>query len=379
MKILRLLDRYVLHVFLAALWVFLVTFLALLLVIDFSTKVARFVALTSVSFLPFVVEYYLCRIPLFLMYILPPLTLFAAMFTMIKLQKTNEVLPIVASGTSLRRVTLPFIIASLIASIGIAAVDEFAMPHLHRRIADTDEILLTEEVTFSRISYDGHGNHFWAERYDHVTKEMGNILYSKFSTDGGHLRHELVITANRCRWDPTFDRPGWGRWICTEGTVTPFDDNGEFLTNQAPGERPRRHVIRIPKDGYAIVTQVLLDDLKRRSPLSGQSYTLGELNRRIEERPDDTRLRMMRHAKFSTPLSSVIILVLGLPFVVSARARSFFRGLTFCLIVTAAYYALQLAALEFGKLGRIDQVAAGWVAPTTFGIAGLILFFRMKS
>lgn len=367
----KLLDRYVLHIFLAALVVFLVALLALFLVIDFSTKLPRFLALRSVSFLPFVAEYYLCRVPMYLTLVLPTLTLFAAMFTMIKLQKTNEVLPIVAAGVSMRRLAVPFVLVSLVAGALVAAIDEFVLPPLTPRIGDTDEILLTEEMTYGRVAYDARGNHIWAASYDHVRKEMHDVVLSKFSTD---LKHELIANARLCRWDEPHQR-----WVLLEGTMFPYDAEGNSILNERPGAPPQRRSVPIPQNGFTLDSDILPQDLQRKMSVTGQYYSLSEINERLQKHPQDAKLQIMRHAKFSTPLSSLVILLLGLPFVVSTRQKGFFRGLTLCLIVTAAYYAVSLGAMELGKTDRLAPQTAAWLATTAFGMLGIALFWRMRS
>ena len=101
----RLLDRYVLSIFLPAFGLFTVAFLALFLAVDFASNLGKFLDLKSVDLLPFVLRYYGCRLPMMATYLLPVVALFAPIFTVIKLSRTNEILPVAASGTSLRRLS----------------------------------------------------------------------------------------------------------------------------------------------------------------------------------------------------------------------------------------------------------------------------------
>ena len=99
----RLLDRYILSIFLSALAVF-------------TTAFAMMRHRSLLPLLVFVLEYYLLRLPMILTYLLPMVILFAAMFTVFKLSRTNEILPIAASGTSLRRMALPFLLTACVTS-----------------------------------------------------------------------------------------------------------------------------------------------------------------------------------------------------------------------------------------------------------------------
>ena len=126
----KLIDRYLFGVFISAFFIFLLTFVSLFLVVDFSTRLNRFLLLPESEIAGFIAKYYLLRLPLFLLYVLPTVTLFASMFSFVKLQKTNELVPIVTSGISLRRLSLPFAVAAAATSLLAFSLDEFALPRL---------------------------------------------------------------------------------------------------------------------------------------------------------------------------------------------------------------------------------------------------------
>jgi len=126
----RLLDRYVTTLFAGALAVFAAAFVALFVTVDFASNLGRFLELKSVSIPRFVLWYYLLRLPMTVVLVLPMIVLFASIFTVIKLQRTNEVLPIAASGISLRRMSRPFLVAAVLAAGGMAALEEYVLPGL---------------------------------------------------------------------------------------------------------------------------------------------------------------------------------------------------------------------------------------------------------
>src|SRR5215475_7508178 len=113
----RLLDRYVLGIFLPAVLLFTVTLLFLFIAVDFASKLGRFLEIKSldIPLYRFILTYYLYRVPLLLLILIPSVMLFAPTFTVIKLARANEILPIATSGISLRRMALPFVTAALLA------------------------------------------------------------------------------------------------------------------------------------------------------------------------------------------------------------------------------------------------------------------------
>lgn len=129
----RLLDRYVLGIFIPALAMFTLTLLFLFIAVDFAAKLSKFLELRDLSLIKFVATFYAVRIPMLLVILLPSVLLFAPTFTVIKLARANEILPIAASGISLRRLSLPFLAAACLGSLGMAAIDEFILPRVAMR------------------------------------------------------------------------------------------------------------------------------------------------------------------------------------------------------------------------------------------------------
>jgi len=368
----RLLDRYVLGIFLSALLIFSLSFMGLFLIVDFSWRLPRFLSLTSVNVLGFMFTYYAVRLPLFALYVLPTVSLFAAMFAIVRLQKSNELVPIVTSGVSMHRLTAPFLIVSLLIAVGAFALDEFVLPDMMTRIGETDEILLSSEISTNVNAVDRRANQLYAREYNTVRKTLSGVA---FTARWENHRTRLLVHAKEGRFD--VDR---GRWVFSDGTWEAFGPEGNPIVIEEPGKQPRRHIVSFGQDGYVVENcDITLKDLQRRFSLSGSYETIRELSAKIREFPDLTEPRLSLHRKFSFPLSCVVLLILGLPFVVQTHSKSVVRGLLMCLVVTAAYYVVHLVLIDRAGNQKLDPVYASWGSTVVFGIIGIINFARMKS
>lgn len=357
----RLLDRYVWGIFLSALGVFSACFLALAVIVDFAPKLGKFLEPRSVSTAGFILEYYAVRVPLLLAYLLPAVILFAAMFTLIKLSRSNEILPIVAGGTSLRRMSLPFVLTSFMAAAAMAAMDEFVLPRVAERIADTEEILTSKRVSFEVTAYDGR-TLVHAKFYDHAQREMTTVRVS---------HPEEVAWAESCRWDEPRRR-----WVAYRGHV---ERPGEWV--EVPGGKPVVRKDPIPDGGYAL-PEGFGPDAVRRSPSFMSRFPsapLAELLAQARAFPHVPSFRMKVHSRFAFPLSPVILLLMGLPFVAAATQKSFFKGLFLCFLITVAYYLVYFSFLYLGNSGDVPPPLAAWGPAGAFGLAGLISFARMRT
>ncbi|GEM_PF-1409314 len=367
----RLLDRYWLRTFLAAAAVFLVTLLFLSMVIDFATKAERLMAIKSMSPTAFLLRYYVIRVPVYLHFILPMVTVFAASFTFIRMAKNNELLPILTSGTSLRRTAIPAVAAALLFGAADAVIEEGILPALSDELGKTDEMLVSDRIDLRVTAYGPDGTHVTMESYDRLNRTMERVRLTKITREG---RKELVIVAARGRWLEVQQA-----WIFHEGYCEPYDAGGDPVLVDSPRGRPVARRDPLPKDGY-----VLRSDFTPKCLFEGFRFLndfarVEDLREQIRKFPRARPPQVTYHSRFSFPLTGLVLLLLGLPTVSATRVRSFFRGIAITLLLVFAFYGVHLACLELGYKGRLAPALAAWTSIGLFGPAGAILFWRMRT
>jgi len=349
-----------------------VTFVALFTAMDLSSRIARILALNNINTLSFLAHYYLVRLPMFLHLVLPAVSLFAAMFTVIQLQKTNELLPMITSGVSLRRVSFIFVAGALVCSAIMGILDEFVLPELMGDIGDTDDILISDRPLKS-LTITAENRIFIIDEVDRLKKELKGLTYIQYLENG---RRQLEIRAETASWNSDSKT-----WLLRNGTVQQFNPDGTPIQDSGDGQRrPRPKLDPIPEGGRVMQPPPAPDDFKRRFSLSGRSYRFGELKALVEKFPHVQPYWMHLHLKFASPLGPLVLLFLGLPFVSGTQHRSFYRGIGLCLLLTVSYYAMTFVCIELGiRGGSLSPAAAVWGPIAVFGLAGLISFLRMRS
>ncbi|HVR86435.1 MAG TPA: LptF/LptG family permease, partial [Planctomycetota bacterium] len=85
------------------------------------------------------------------------------------------------------------------------------------------------------------------------------------------------------------------------------------------------------------------------------------------------------HARFSFPLSPIVLVLIGLPFVMDPNSKSFVKGLIFCFLLAVGYYLTHFACVDLGNRGNLHPVVAAWFPVSSFGLAGLVAFARMRT
>ncbi len=364
----RLLDRYVLSIFLPALAMFTVAFVALFLTVDFASKLGRFLELKDVPLLLFLGEYYLVRVPMILTFLLPCVLLFAPIFTVVKLSRTNEILPVAASGTSLRRMCLPFLGVAVLGGLAMAVMDEFVLARIGDRITDTEEILNARGVSHAVEEYDGYTK-LWAKKYDVVHKELsGAVRITKLDDDARTIE---IIDAARARW-----HGGRRRWVAYEGTI-------EYPLQLVikDGEKPQTRREPIPPEGSVIEAPFTPDSLRKSTSFTSRFpfATFSKLRQDMKRYPHVPSCTLKVHNRFSFPLSALVLVLIGLPFVVAAHSKSMAKGLFFCFLLCVGYYLAYFACTDLGNRGTIHPVLGAWLPSLAFGLFGLGAFSRMRT
>jgi lipopolysaccharide export LptBFGC system permease protein LptF len=312
-------------------------------------------------------RYYLVRLPVVVSYLLPTVILFASIFSITRLAQANEILPIAASGTSLRRMALPFLVAAVLAAVTMAAVDEFVLSRLADEIAETDDILDTRERSYGVEDYDGWTKLF-AHEYDHVHKTLGLVQITRLDSDARPVEH---VRAKTCQWDAARRH-----WVAYEGTV---EFPREIVT--PAGGRPQVRKESIGPEGYTVTAAFTPETLRKGSSLMNL-LPFAPMSKLLEEArkfPHIPACVMKVHARITFPLSPILLLLLGLPFVIAAHSKSFLKGLFFCFLMALAYYLVHFACMMLGHQGRLPPVAAAWLPTLLFGTAGLVSFARMRT
>src|SRR5688572_12298375 len=175
--------------------------------------------------------------------LIPSVMIFAPTFTVIKLARSNEILPIAACGTSLRRMSAPFIVAAILATLSMASLDEWIMPLVGDKIIETDNKFSVKNMRSNVQDYDGNTK-LWAATWDLKDQlltggDQVNVRFTLLDVD----KHMVeVVTARRARWDGQLKR-----WVAYDG----FIDKPKEVKRE-PGQKPRPWKEPIPPEGYVI-------------------------------------------------------------------------------------------------------------------------------
>lgn len=370
-----LLDRYVLRRFAGAYGVCLFGFLMLFLVVDFFSKLDEFlssqksVERAGESLAAIAGEYYLTKLPVMLTTVGPYLTLFAAIATLISLSRHNEITPMVAAGRSHHRVLAPVYAFAVLVVFGLVAVEEHVLPAAMRRHAAIEAIIeggeRGEAVRTSHIRDPRTGVVVSARSWYPSRQALEDVHILDYHDPSARLP-DGKLDAERIEYRRGPD--GRVGWFPREGTLTPS-------VGRQGGVLPE--VLRLaPDEPIAFSTTPAEIDLLTEASKPGLPRP--ELTRLVALYPQRHDLRMQLHTRSTRPVSSLVLLLLGLPFVTRPGHKSIAAGLAVALGTCGVYMAVDFLLQQLGNRGDVTALVAAWFAPALFGAIGLARLDRVS-
>jgi lipopolysaccharide export system permease protein len=365
-------DGYVLRAFLGALGVAVLFLTSMVIVYDLADRIDRLPSpqemhARGLSTSAVLLEYYATLIPFLWLKILPIAALIAAGLCVTWLTRQNELAPLVAAGVPSRRVLAPIVLAAVGLTVAQVVARETIVPALSRRHDDLHRVL----------ERPGRTDRF--QDVPHVQDTGGGRLSMSSFEPGARRMHAAWITFvqdpavggagsayrfPRIDWDPAASR-----WVAPQG--------GTRWTLRR--DATETAVVSLsPSDPVPLTMPPSLIELTLRegAALGLSSAEIAEL---AEAYPTRTRFRLLYHQQTAAPISTLVLLLLGLPFVYHVGRRRTFRPFVATLALVSAYFVAGAVTSDLGARGGLNPVVGAWAAVVVFGALGIVLFLDVET
>ena len=232
MKSFPILDRYILAKYLKTFLLAMALIIVIVITFDVSEKLDDFLG-GHAPFKEVVFTYYLNFIPGFVNLYSPLFIFISVIFFTSKMAGNTEIIAILSSGISYRRLLRPYLYGSIIVALIVLAFGNFLIPVNNRALADFENqyIYLHRPNYFSNMHFQQRpGVQVYAESYDARTMRVNN-----FHRDVYNEQYQLTdrITCRNIVYDTLT-----GKWEC-EGFVHHTIDGRKEHISRDEGPTPR--------------------------------------------------------------------------------------------------------------------------------------------
>lgn len=349
------LDWYILKKFLST-FIFVVLLLVLIIcVIDFTEKNDDFMQ-NNVS-RSLIRSYYLTFIP-YIASLLTPITVFiATVFITAKMAAKTEIIAILASGVSFRRMMLPYLIGATLIAIASFFLNSYVIPDANKFRINFELAYLKKPFYFSdrNIHFKiGHNDYIYMDRYNNQRDIGYKVTLEKI--DDQFLYEK--IHAQRIQWDTAQNK-----WELVVWQKREIKGDKEILTSGSK------------LDTLLNLTPADFDNKER----MWETLTLPELNDHIDLQlsrgAEDVQIyRIEKYIRFMQPFTVIILMFIGV--IVSAKKNRRGTGFQIALgfFIAFVFIIFFILSRAIAEANTMNPVLAVWLPNITFSIVGLVMY-----
>ncbi len=352
---LKRIDTYIIKKFLGTYFFSIMLILSIAVVFDLTEKLDNFFE-HNAPLKAIVFDYYLNFIPFYMNMFSPLFTFIAVIFITSKMASNTEIIAILASGVSFRRLMLPyFLSALLIASISFV-VGGYIIPPANKKMLDFENTYVRpfKKDNARNVQMEvSKGVIMYIERYE-VSNNMG-YRFSLEKFKGKTLVSRL--TAQTISWDSAY------KWKITDYLQRDFNGMREKVTKGSSKDT----TIMVQPEEFFITAQ---EAAQMNNHQLGR-YLVKQRDRgvgNIQGFEDEY------YKRFSMPLAAFIMSLIG----VSLSSRKVRGGmglhLGVGLALSSLYILFSTLSTTFSVSGTMSAFAAVWLPNVVFLIIGIYLY-----
>ncbi len=343
----KILDRYVAKNFLIGYAIAFAVLIGLRIIIDLFVEIDEFMEhlgdLGTAAVIKNILMFYGLNCILYFRDFAGMITVVAASFSFGRMVRSNELIAIMASGVSLKRIIAPIVFLAVLLT-GLLVVDqEFIIPRLADKLVRSHDDVPGQESYDVRFIGDENGSLICAQRFDVETATFYNptiLLRNPVQTNiwevTGRIDAGLAVYNDRTKkWDLYTRDPNR-----TEPNTYPDDPNeggwlpyGILYEKKSSG-KPRT----VPSYSSDITARDIPVMCKSEHKTLLGLKQLNELAKQRTQVRDIAQLYSQKHFRITDPIINLVMLMISLPLLVCRDPKSMKSAVTIAFALTGACF-----------------------------------------
>jgi lipopolysaccharide export LptBFGC system permease protein LptF len=378
------LERYTLRNFLQPLVFCFLAFFSLFILMDLISNLREYQDTRTP--LSTILLFYAQLAPAVFVMIAPWGCLLAALFSLMRMSRFNEIISMLGAGRSLWQIAQPLLIVAAYVSLLAMALNYHWAPHAEsQRKALTTEANNktrtrsgTPTIANAVLHHNPETNRTWflgKVPFDTLHERLSQVEIRQFDAKG-QMEKSWIARSGR-RWPS-------GMWVLNNGIETTFQDGVEidchrfdsdgderFTDSLADGSRANSKELRgFPETPWSIISSQLLPDDLGVTELA--AYLIAN-----ESLPKDKLSPFRTHLsdRFSRPWLAAFIVFAAIPLGIAYTRRGALGGMAGSLVLVAGLLFLPELCSSLGKGGHLSPRLAVWLPHLTLFLLGGTMFY----
>ena len=351
------LDLYIIKKFLGTYFFAIFLIILIAVIFDFSEKIDEFME-NNAPVHSIIFDYYLNFIPYFAVLFAPLFTFIAVIFFTSRMAYNTEIIAILSSGVSFRRLLLPYFFGATVIMFFNLMLGNYVIPKAnHTRFIFEENYYYNHPHGFSERDFHSQiepGIFAYFQNFN--TSSNYGRLFSLEKFENGRLVSKLM--SQDARWDTTVNK-----WVVRNYYIRNFGDSGQTVTT-----------------GSTLDTTLNLNPEEfRRRDNAVEAMSIGELNRFIANQKMQgsakvNQLLVEKYKRISFPFSTFILTLIG----VSVSSRKVRGGIGMHigigLLVSFSYILFLQFSAQFAVSGELPPLLAVWLPNFLFMAVAIFLY-----
>jgi lipopolysaccharide export system permease protein len=354
---LKIIDLYIIRKFLGTFFYSIILILAIAVIFDISEKIDDFIE-SAAPLKEIVFDYYMNFIPYFAVLFSSLFTFISVIFFTSKMAYNTEIIAILSSGVSFRRMLLPYFISASVITLFAYTLSNFVIPNANKTKLEFEEKYIHKRPqSFNRKNIHKQvepGVFIYMESYSTISRTGYNFSMEKF--EDGKLTSKLM--ADQILWDTTKNS-----WLMKRYYIRKIDGMKEFV---------------IEGNSKDTLIKITPADFERRLN-AVEAMSFNELNdfidvSRMQGETNLTAYLIERYRRTAFPFSTFILTLIGVA-VSSKKVRGGIGAqLGIGLTISFAYILFMQFSSQFAIGGSLPPLLAVWVPNLIFTVVALVLY-----
>jgi lipopolysaccharide export system permease protein len=355
---LKLIDKYIIKKFLGTFFFCMVLILTIAVVFDFAEKIDNFMEHKAPVKL-IIFDYYLNFIPYFAMLFAPLFVFIAVIFFTSKMAISTEIIAILNSGMSFRRMLWPYFISAFIIATLTFLLTNFVIPKSNRirmQFEDKYYHASAKRITLENIHRMEFKNEYvYMGTFNPLSMRGQNFTIEKFS-DSGKL--ESKFSASSVVYDTTIHK-----WTAMNYFIRDIKADKEIITR-----------------GKQIDTALNIKPMDfSRDPSFVGTMTSNELENYIDllrrQGSDELKLFLIeKYRRFANPFAVFILSLIGVTLSSRKIRGGIGMNIGIGLMLSFSYILFLQFASQFSLKGNLGPMLAMWIPNLIYSVIGLVLY-----
>jgi lipopolysaccharide export system permease protein len=355
---LRIIDWYIIRKFLGTFFFCLVLILVIAVIFDFAEKIDNFME-REAPWRAVIFDYYVNFIPYFGTLFAPLFVFIAVIFFTSRMAVNTEIIAILNSGMSFRRMMWPYFLSALFIAIIIFYLTNFVIPHSNLIRMDFEDKYYRPQGRRLHVE----NIHRMVSKNIYVYLESYNPAYfrgNKFTIEEFDSDGKLIskLSAPTVLWDTATSK-----WRVINYVLRKVDGNNETIT----------------KGSQIDTTLTITPEDFSRDPSFVGTMKFRELENYVsllkQQGSDELKVfQIERHKRYAGPFAVFILTIIG----VTLSSRKIRGGLGMNigigLALSFSYILFQQFASQFSIKGNLSPMLAMWLPNLIYMVIAAVLY-----